>query len=636
MPSYETGDLVKALRIRKQWTHHDLLQQDIYSERNLSRIENKHQSPRPKTFRSLMESLNLPVDAFFCPFLENQSVELIQIREAFLFYLIYTNEFPLIVNILEGLINKMENTGCFSSGINKQFLFSCKAVLNEMQESDAHETHRLIDEGLKITFPEYDENNIDNYILVLEETALIHTKALSYKRTGNLILAISILEQIITGLKKVPQDNRVKERMLLPVLLSLAQCYFESGNYRKAFLVCRRGYRITIKRNYGFYAPDLAFLMSRCLNVMWKDDVIVISLIKQAYFGYTLQRRYTLAHEVIDYAKNDMGFMFETYGVENFSFEIPEPVFSNGQSIKCDNIGELIASFRYETGLTLDELSSGICSHSNLAKIEYGKIQGSIYHLEAIMQRLGRSIDRYFNTFLSQEDFTDKQIRDEVSLMLANCQLDKAEELIIDLSKKKGYSNGVNKQFVDLAMSEICFKREGYNLKNIDSLKAVLSFDVTDLYFGVVARTRMTHNEITAVNQIAINLCESGNMTVGLRLFCDLKESMDRYIVDENEKIRMYIAVLYNYSKFLGQSGFYEEALNMIDKGENLCIKHGRLELLPRFALNRACDVMETISKEESLPYFVQAYYGSMITGRLDYAVAIEKYVLDLFGFSFV
>ena len=634
MSSFSSSDLVRELRARKQWTQSQVLYNDILSEVNLSRIENKHQTPSPKNLSLIMDSLQMPVETFFSPYLEEQSIEHIQIREAALFYLSIINECPLAIEGLKSLIKQMENLECFSNGVNKQFLFSCKAALNEALGIDPQDTINIINEGLAITFPEYDESCFESTILIFEEINLLHTKALVYKKTGNISKAIKLLKRIILGLKNAPQDDYNKERMMAPLLLVLSQCYIEIGDYCKALKTCRSGFKYTIERNKGFHAPDFAFYTACCLyHFQIKENAT--SLIKQAYFGYTLLRRYNLAENMLEYAKKEFNNEFNTYGVDLLKQCIPAPTFTHGNIVKCNNIGELIATFRHEASLTLKELSKGICSLSNLAKIERGVIQGNIYHLEAIMQRLGRHIGKYFYTFLSHKEFIDKQIRDEINLRLVNREYRKAGELILKLSERKTYKSGVNKQFINLAIAELCVEKEGYCVEHIPLLKKTLSFNDNDLESGIVARTRLTYNDTIAINLIAIILCNTKNMSQGLRLFKDTKESMDRFIVDEAEKIRMYALVLYNYSKYLGLAKRYEEALQIAETGETLCVKHGRLSLLPGFVLNRACDIMEINGKKESIPYFAQAYYGSMLIRKLDNAKIIESYVLDNLGIMY-
>jgi len=144
---------------------------------------------------------------------------------------------------------------------------------------------------------------------------------------------------------------------------------------------------------------------------------------------------------------------------------------------------------------------------------------------------------------------------------------------------------------------------------------------------GQVANTRLSYYDILAVNQVANSLCDSGKMREGLRLFEDLLKSMDRFYVDEHEKIRMYTTVQFNYSTWLGRSGDYEESMKFVQVGEEMDVKHNRLKVLPGFAVNRACAMLEFGDKAKCLPYFALAYYSSGLLGRQKDANNIKNHV---------
>ena len=127
---------------------------------------------------------------------------------------------------------------------------------------------------------------------------------------------------------------------------------------------------------------------------------------------------------------------------------------------------------------------------------------------------------------------------------------------------------------------------------------------------------------------MANNFCSNGNTPKGLSLFEDIIESMDRYYTDEHEKMRMYTMVLYNYSTFLGRNGRYRESIEAANKGEELDIKHGKLSQLPNFYINRACCMLETGDKENSLPYFALAYYGFSVLSRLKEKEIVRNYAI--------
>ena len=634
MPSYLSSDLIREIRYRKHWTQSQLIKQYNMSEINLSRIENRHQKPRTQTLSYLMGALEIPLESFFSPYLENQTLNMLQMREAVSYYLSFIDEIPNAAAKTEELLTQMEDSGDFSHGINRQYVLSSRAALREARNKEPIETMRIIDEGIAITFPEYTDNIFNGEMLIFEEIKLLHTKAQTYIRAGEANLAIALLDRILSGLEILPLDDYDKERMLTPLMLSLVRARMIIGDMQKAKDLCDAGIEIANSRNKGFYAPEFAFQKACCSQSLRQYDKVK-TLINQAYFGYVLLRRYNKANQIKQYAQNVFNIHIETYGTESLDNPIPAPNFGHGKHVICNSIGELIAMLRTEAGLTLRELAEGICSINNLASIEKGVVQGNVYHLEAIMERLGRHIDKYFNTFLSAEEFQEKQNRDSLNALLANKEYDKAVELISKLKHSSLYSTGVNKQFLDCAAAEMYGYTDGYTSEHLSLLLRVIKTNESSFDIGKIAYSRLTHNEIIAINQIGNHLCGTGDIHKGLRVFESLKESMDRFIVDEGEKIRMYTTVMYNYSKFLGSSKRYDEAMKIIELAEELCIKHNRLRVLPGLALNRGCNLNDMGFANESLTYLAQAYYGSILINRDYNAEATKSYVKDNFNIDF-
>lgn len=418
--------------------------------------------------------------------------------------------------------------------------------------------------------------------------------------------------------------------------MTLTQCYMQTGDYSKALDTCEEGFSTTIKRNKGFLIPDFAHHKALCLaNLGQSNDAI--SFLRQAYFGYSLLRRHTKAADLLQYANSEMGIQIETYGTDMLQLPLQEFRFVYDGVNACTSVGELIAAFRCDTGLTLEQLCEGICTKSTLNKIENGTIQGNVYILEALFEQLGRDINKYLNTFLSSDEFKNKQIRDEINALLSNWKYDKAEEMLKLLEHEKHYKERVGLQFIELSKATIYrFKANCDPSMRLEMLKNTLSITKKNFDLRYVATTRLTYYEILIINQIANILCNAEETRHrGMRLFEDLVESMNTFYTDETAKIRMYTTVLYNYSKFLGMAKRYNDALLVIDDGEELCLKHGQIKTLPGFIINRACILHEQGRNKESFPYFAQTFYCYALIGKLKNMEDIRSYVSKHFELDF-
>jgi len=635
--------MVKEVRVRRRITL--MAMQDsmylsgmeenaILSQLTILRAEKGHQDIRVKGFKKLMSTLDMPVDAYFCPCLENQTMELLQHYDALTHYVTYAKEDTLFQQKGEDLLNKLKTDTVFAQGINRQKLISQEVVLLEATHKDPAEIKNLILQGLDITYPELAKDPFSGDMLIFEEGPLLHNLARTYMHEGNTAQSIAILKNIFTGLHLLPQDDREKERMYAPMLLTLVQCYMQDKNYSEALAVCNSGLKISLKRNNGFYAPDFAELKAICLLLLGKKDELPL-LILHTLAGYCLLRRYSKADNLLHLAHENK-ININTHGMETIRQPMPEPIFAYGKNIPCGNIGELIAKLRYEANLTLNTLCEGLCHESTLSKIESNPFPlDKVYLLESLMQRLGRHVNHYFDTFIPREEFENKRMRDEIKALLVSRDYDEAKNLLEVLATKKSFQDGANLQFVELAKATIYGDKNRYTADHITMIQKAIKITRKNFDIGLVARMRLTYHEVTALNQLANSLCGSGNMREGLRLFEDIIDSMNRYYVDEHEKINMFTTVMRNYSTFLGQARRYNDALKNAIAGEDIDVKHGRLRTLPISADNRAVNMLSLGDKENCLPYFAMSYYGSQLVGRQKNAGITHGYVKEHLGVEF-
>lgn len=626
MPSFFSNELLTKIRNRKGWAQENILYDDslfgdVFTSANISRIENMRQVPMPESTKSLLGVMKLPAQNLFVPYFENQTPNMLQQRDQLLFCLLHAAEHPHICQQALTIADEMESTGKFTQEmpINRQFILHCKTALWEIAGQDPAQTMKFIKDAIALTYPEYDENTFRGDMLIFNEADLLLTKAKIYKRGGDLPAAIRLLERMANGLNRLPQDDREKEQIFAPVLLTLAQCCMQNGDYQSVLMICNAGHETSLKRNKGFYLPDFAHHKAICLaHLGQKCDAVPLA--RQAYFGYTIQRRNAKAADFFSFAKNELNIPIQTYGAEALQLPLPQPNFVHAGYRVYETFGQLLDQFRIDAGLSMDQLCEGICAKSTLDNIINGRQYGSPYVLEALMQRLGRDVDKYINTFIGKTDFENKQKRDAANALLASHKYSEAEKLLQELENEKHFTKYVGRQFLELGRARIYGSHSGDSEEYRKMLEDVVCMTNKKFDLRNVNTTRLTYHEIIAVNRIANSLCNIGEMQRGMRLQEALIDSMDIYYGDGAAKMRMYTTVLYNYTKNLGLEERYKEAFPLIDKGEDFTLLYGQFKPLPGFAASRAYCLFETGEKEKSLTYHALSYYCDMLIEKPEYA----------------
>ncbi|MGZ4164333.1 MAG: helix-turn-helix domain-containing protein, partial [Tumebacillaceae bacterium] len=97
-------------------------------------------------------------------------------------------------------------------------------------------------------------------------------------------------------------------------------------------------------------------------------------------------------------------------------------------------IGENLRKYRLLKGLTQDELAEGICSISQLSKIENGKTYVKRALLKQMAERLSVTIERIESTDALQEELSDTLQLAKDAFTTTN--YDKAYELVSDVIRK--------------------------------------------------------------------------------------------------------------------------------------------------------------------------------------------------------
>ena len=629
MPSFASAMMIRDMRYRKQMQQR-MLQEDELGN-TITRIEGGKHEPLHSTLSKTMDIMGMPVETYFYPYLENVSTDVFALRDHILYLLEQAEEQPLALEEAKKLTAKMQTMGNFSKGINRQMILSLQTRILALEGQDPAKIITLAIEGILETYPEYNQQTFDDNILLFEESTLKHSaaKALAIIDPP---AAIQQLQKISAGIERLHGDDKDKERRLPPVMLDLAQLLAKTGDYPQALAVCEQGLEVSKRRNGGKHMPDFAYIKAIALEAQgWKKEAE--ELLMQAYYGFIAMRRPQKAAQVQAHAQK-MGITLKTYGVENLPSKMPAVTFEYGKYIPATSVSSLIRNLRFDADIDQKTLYQGICSRAAFERFMRGETQGKVYHLEPFFQRFGRDLDKYLDTFLSRDEFAGKQLRDKAFTLTANGRYEEAQICLDQLKKRKDFKKDINLQFVKMEEATIHSGLVGRDAKHMELLKqawAITMGGLDPMNDYAIAQTRLTHNEIIIVNQIAINMCKNGEIYKGACLLKSLMESMDRFYVDDSEKKRMYPTLMYNYNNQQESLNWNQETLDFAIKGEELCLKYSNLTLMPGFMSNRGCALFKLNEKEKSLPYLVVAHYVAALLGDTRDKASIRNYVKENF-----
>ena len=609
------GKILKDLRARRHMTREELagfIEEKGYAPA-MYRLEIGELIPHPENLKVVFGALGVDMGEALCPHLDNQPMSVYVLRYALTQALDNDD-----LQASETLFEQLSAIGNFKEPVNIQFFLSQKARLTEIRGGSPEEIIPVVLEGIKQTYEEFDENAPGENLLIFEEPELFHTLARQYARQGRANEAVRILRDTFNGLQKLSTGERERDRRAVPILLTLSRICLGGEMYEDALKVCDMGLKISAMRSLGQGSPEFLWGKVEALIKLNKPEGCD-SLLRQAYAGYLLLGEKEKACAVLAWAE-EYGLTFNTYGMEKA--EIPPrekvPYAGMGDLPECRTIGELIQELRLKAGLSYAQLCEGICSKSNLEKIEkYGiETYMNVYHTEPLMQRLGRDPLLYCNFFLKQVDFEARELQDLIHLHSIHRKYDLVAELLERLKTYKAYSGKykINLQFIKSTEIDLFVSKHGYEHPDVRTM-LLEAMRMTRPKFDEsrIELYPLTHTESILVNMLAIHYMQSGDLKSASKIYEALIYNLNRRYVDEFEKARMYATVMFNLSSCLGRMGRRHEALRIIEAAERFERDRGRLTELCNLIYNRAYNYYMLGEKEKSLPYFAIAYYSGLI-----------------------
>jgi len=313
--------------------------------------------------------------------------------------------------------------------------------------------------------------------------------------------------------------------------------------------------------------------------------------------------------------------------------------------------GKVIKKLREEKGWTqlqvckgcsegeLDvELKDKICSLGELSRIERGERRPHWDTFAKIMQRLGEDPNKYYDGYsLTKQDKKYAKIKDELKYLLREKTDDanaKAETLIGELEEDGFYKKALNQQFLFKTKATLAFNREDY-VATLDYATKGIKISKADFHEDKIDSYILYYDEIALINLIAIaQSFLSPSLTISTNIWFKLKSCLDMGYVDEDEKSRTYVRILYNLAKNLGILKRYDECITLCNEGIHLYKKRLDVFYYPLFLINKGCSLWCINLKEEGMTQLKQAHAFLQASERLAELSMMEVQLQQMFGIT--
>ena len=270
MQEYEFGTIFKKLRIKKGLTLGTACQ-DICSEDKLLKFEQGAYYLDWHTFTKLMQRLGADLKPHYSDFKSQETHRVMRFKQEMKFLLRKRKKHESFV-----LLEKAENDDVMQQGKALQFLLYAKANLAYLgKEYDRAYDYAL--NGIKITIPDYNEDEIANYSLEIEEMLLIQQLAFLYSARNLYEKSLDILLKLNSSFNSFyknnyPFDTLDSFRLEGSILYNISRCIAFLERTDEWLSSCDEGIAFCIKYYDAHYMPLFMANKAYCFFYQKKND----------------------------------------------------------------------------------------------------------------------------------------------------------------------------------------------------------------------------------------------------------------------------------------------------------------------------------------------------------------------------
>ena len=248
------------------------------------------------------------------------------------------------------------------------------------------------------------------------------------------------------------------------------------------------------------------------------------------------------------------------------------------------DLGITIKELRIKKNISQSELCHGICSQSQISKIEKGVIYPSSILLYQLSERLG--IDPN-NIFALTQNKRLKYV-ENVKYVIKDCLKQKQYKELYEIVKKEKNLNN----FQTKDEKQFLMWHEAIAIFMVDkSIKTALDFLNNALKLTVTNSDFLSEREIDIMQTIAIFHGENKEYEKSINILRRCLTNFNKLDFPRDKEIKLKI--IFNLAKILGHANQHEEAVKYNDMGIELAINLNTLYLLGELYYGKAWNLLK-------------------------------------------
>ena len=291
--------------------------------------------------------------------------------------------------------------------------------------------------------------------------------------------------------------------------------------------------------------------------------------------------------------------------------------------MEFNDLGITIKELRIKKNISQSELCHGICSQSQISKIEKGMIYPSSILLYQLSERLG--IDPN-NIFALTQNKRLKYV-ENVKYVIKDCLKQKQYKELYEIVKKEKNLNN----FQTKDEKQFLIWHEAIAIFMVDkSIKTALDFLNNALKLTLTNSDFLSEREIDIMQTMAIFYAENKEYEKSINIFKRCLTNFNKLDFPRDKEIKLKLML--NLAKCFDFTYQYEEAIKYIDKGIKLAINLHTLYLLGElFYLKGQCLLkMKQHNVEDVIYNWKKALFIFELTEKEYYTKVIPDELIEL------
>lgn len=255
-----------------------------------------------------------------------------------------------------------------------------------------------------------------------------------------------------------------------------------------------------------------------------------------------------------------------------------------------------------------EDLAKGILSAADLSRVEHGTKEIDYFELEALFQRMGKSLDK-LELVLSRKEYQLLCIREKIEEALEKNQYEEVDSLLDEYMAYNSSKRNMHQQYSRIVKGILQYLREKNGHDVLNKLDACLEITCENWKETEWAQLCLCTQEVRILLLIAYIKVEAKEYDSALQILLNMQEYLEIRYTDEEEKAKIYPHCMYLLATTYWQQGEIETAYKKCWQGIECLVDNGALTLLSEL-LQLQKDCLEKMGKkveQEKCKQYIEA-----------------------------